>query len=89
MAPKKIPMRLCVACNEMKPKGTLIRIVKSPDGEVTLDFTGKKNGRGAYLCKNRDCFLKAVKAKKLQRAFECAIDEGVLKALEEEMNTLE
>ena len=56
MKPKKIPMRMCMGCNEMKPKKELIRIVKSPEGEISLDFTGKKPGRGAYICRDKECF---------------------------------
>ena len=56
MKPKKIPMRMCLGCNEMKPKKELMRVVKSPEGEISLDFVGKKNGRGAYTCKSSECF---------------------------------
>lgn len=89
MGIKKIPMRQCVGCMEMKPKNELIRVVKSPEGEISLDVSGKKNGRGAYLCKSSDCLAKAIKAKKLQRAFETAIPDSVYKSLEEEMSAVD
>ena len=65
---KKIPMRQCVGCREMRPKRELVRVVKSPEGEITLDFKGKAPGRGAYVCPNVDCLKKARKAKALERA---------------------
>ena len=89
MGIKKIPMRQCVGCMEMKPKNELIRVVKSPEGEISLDVSGKKNGRGAYICKSSDCLAKAIKAKKLQRAFETAIPESVYKSLEEGMSAVD
>lgn len=89
MGIKKIPMRQCVGCMEMKPKNELIRVVKSPEGEISLDVSGKKNGRGAYLCKSSDCLAKAIKAKKLQRAFETTIPDSVYKSLEEEMSAVD
>ena len=81
----KIPMRQCLGCREMKPKKELIRVVHSPDGEVRLDFKGKANGRGAYLCPNPECLKKAVKARALERAFSAAIPEEVYARLREEM----
>lgn len=83
--PKKIPMRQCVGCREMKEKRQLIRVVRSPEGEVTLDFKGKKPGRGAYLCPDPACLARARKAKALQRAFEIPIPDEVFAALEEQM----
>ena len=68
---KKIPMRQCVGCREMRPKRELVRVVKSPEGEITLDFKGKAPGRGAYVCPNVDCLKKARKAKALERGFDC------------------
>lgn len=68
MKTKKIPLRMCLGCNEMKPKRDLIRIVKSSEGEVSLDFTGKKSGRGAYICRNADCFRKAKKARRFEKS---------------------
>ena len=82
---KKIPMRQCLGCREMKPKKELIRVVRSPEGAVTLDFKGKANGRGAYVCPNPACLKKAVKAKALERAFSCQIPQEVYEALEEQM----
>ena len=89
MGIKKIPMRQCVGCMEMRPKNELIRVVKSPEGEISLDVSGKKNGRGAYVCKSSDCLAKAIKAKRLQRAFETAIPDSVYKSLEEEMSAVD
>ena len=67
---KKIPMRMCVACRQMMPKKDLIRIVRTPEGEVVVDLTGRKNGRGAYLCRSRDCLARAIKIRALERALE-------------------
>ncbi len=83
--PKKIPMRQCVGCREMKPKRELIRVVKSPEGEISLDFRGKKPGRGAYVCPQQACLAKARKSKALERAFETALPPEVYQALEEQM----
>ncbi len=82
---KKIPMRQCLGCREMKPKKELIRVVKSPEGEISLDFKGKANGRGAYVCPNAGCLKKAVKAKALERAFSCQIPQEVYEALDAQM----
>lgn len=79
---KKIPMRRCNGCNEQKPKNELIRIVKSPEGEVSLDLTGKKSGRGAYICNNAECLLKAKKSHRIDRAFEMTIPEAVYGQME-------
>ncbi len=83
--PKKIPMRQCVGCREMKEKRELIRVVKSPEGEISLDFKGKKPGRGAYVCPNPDCLKRARKARALERAFETAMPAEVYDALDEQM----
>lgn len=83
--PKKIPMRQCLGCREMRPKGELIRVVRSPEGEISLDFRGKKPGRGAYLCPNGDCLAKVRRSRALERAFSSAVDAGVYEALEEQM----
>ena len=83
--PKKIPMRQCLGCREMKPKKDLIRVVRSPEGEISLDFRGKANGRGAYLCPNPACLKRAVKAKALERALDTAIPEAVYALLGEQM----
>ena len=72
---KKIPMRMCLACREMKPKKELIRIVKSQEG-IFLDATGKKNGRGAYICNNLDCIKKCIKTRALNKAFSCEVEQS-------------
>ena len=82
---KKIPMRQCLGCREMKPKKELIRVVRSPEGEIRLDFKGKANGRGAYVCPDPGCLKKAVKAKALERASSCQIPQEVYDALNEQM----
>ena len=79
---KKMPERKCLGCMQSFPKSSLIRVVRSPEGEVALDKTGKKSGRGAYVCPNADCLKKAVKAKRLDRALECSIPDEVLSSLE-------
>ena len=86
MAERKIPMRKCLGCNEMKPKKELIRAVKSPEGEISLDLTGKKSGRGAYICPDKDCFDKARKGRRLERALETKIPESVYDAMLDELN---
>ena len=83
--PKKIPMRQCVGCREMKEKKSLIRVVKSPEGEVSLDFKGKLPGRGAYVCPDPECLKKARKSRALERAFETAIPPEVYDAMEAEL----
>lgn len=83
---KKIPVRMCCGCKAQKPKRELIRVVKSPDGEISVDKTGKKPGRGAYLCNNKACLKRAEKIKALERAFECAIPPEVYVRLEGEMS---
>lgn len=85
MAVKKIPMRKCLGCMEQKPKKELVRVVKSADGDISLDLTGKKNGRGAYICPEVSCLEKAKKAKRLERAFECSIPAEVYEAMESEL----
>ena len=82
---KKIPMRQCLGCREMKPKRELIRVVRSPEGEISIDFRGKAPGRGAYLCKNSGCLEKAIKGKALERAFSAVIPEEVYEKLLGEM----
>ena len=78
---KKIPMRQCVGCREMKPKMELIRVVKSPEGEISLDFRGKAPGRGAYLCPDAACLKRAIKSKALERACETAIPAEIYDGL--------
>lgn len=85
MKMKKIPQRKCVGCNEMKDKKDLFRIVRSPEGEISLDLTGKKNGRGAYVCPNPECITKAVKEKRLERALEKAVSQDVYQQLLEDL----
>jgi len=84
---KKVPLRQCLGCREMKAKGELIRIVRSPGGEVTLDFNGKKPGRGAYVCPNTDCLKRIEKSKALTRAFGVSIPQEVMDALHAQMET--
>lgn len=86
MANKKIPMRQCVGCGEMKAKKELLRVLKTDDG-VLLDATGKKNGRGAYICANTECLKKARKSKGLERSLKVAIPDEVYDNLEKEMST--
>ena len=82
---KKIPQRKCVGCEEMKDKKALLRIVRSPEGEISLDKTGKKNGRGAYVCPDKECITKAVKQKRLEYALKAPIAPEVLTRLLEEL----
>ena len=82
---KKIPIRQCLGCRENKPKKELIRVVRSPEGEITLDFRGKRNGRGAYICPNPACLKKAIRARALERALETAIPEEIYAQLTEQM----
>jgi predicted RNA-binding protein YlxR (DUF448 family) len=86
---KKIPMRKCVGCQEMKPKKELIRVLRDENGAFSLDTTGRKNGRGAYMCLSRQCFEKAVKTKGLERSFGQAIPKEVYEKLEREMEEIE
>lgn len=88
MKPKKIPLRMCLGCNEMKPKAELLRVVKSPESEISLDSTGKKNGRGAYLCHSATCLEKAVKSKRLERTFQMAVPNEVYESLKKELDSL-
>ncbi len=86
---KKIPERRCTGCGGTFPKRDLVRVVRSPEGEVSLDFTGKKSGRGAYICPKLDCLKKARKAGRISRSLECAVSEEVYTALEEEIALME
>lgn len=79
---RKVPMRMCVGCREMKPKRTLVRVVKPQDGDAHLDLTGKNPGRGAYVCAKLECFKKARKSRGLDHALECKIPDAVLDAIE-------
>ena len=85
MKQKKIPMRQCLGCREMKPKQSLVRVVRSPEGNISLDTKGKASGRGAYVCRNGACLQKARKSKALERAFELEIPEEIYTRLTEEM----
>ncbi len=82
---KKIPLRQCLGCREQKPKKELIRVVRSPEGEISLDFRGKASGRGAYVCPDQNCLKKAVKARAIERALSCAIPEEIYEKLYEQM----
>lgn len=83
---RKLPTRRCVGCGEHFPKNTLIRVVRSPEGEISLDFVGKAAGRGAYLCKSTDCFAKARKARRFEASFSMKIEDTVYEALEERLS---
>lgn len=85
---RKVPMRQCVGCHEMKSKKEMIRVIRMNDGEFLLDATGKKNGRGAYICPNVECLQKAIKSKGLERSFKQAIPKEVYEALAKEMEEL-
>lgn len=85
MIQKKLPVRMCAGCAEHKLKKELVRVVRTPEGEILLDLTGKKSGRGAYVCPNPDCLKKARKARRFERAFDCKIPDEVFDRLEAEM----
>lgn len=85
MQAKRIPMRMCTGCGEMKPKRELVRVVKSAEGEISLDLTGKKAGRGAYVCRSLACLQKARKARRFEKAFSCQIPTEVYDRMEEEL----
>ena len=89
MAAKKIPMRKCLGCNEMKEKRSLIRVVRDPQGEISRDLTGKKSGKGAYVCRSVECYKAAVKSKRFERAFSCAIPTQVYEKMQEELERSE
>ncbi len=88
MKPKKIPMRMCTGCREMKEKRELIRVVRGPDGDVSLDPTGKKSGRGAYVCRRTECLMRAIKQKQLERQLQVTLTEEVSEALNAELERL-
>lgn len=85
MAERKIPLRKCIGCGEMKDKRELVRIVRSKEGAVSVDLTGKKPGRGAYICKSIECLNKAQKAKRLERAFSAAIAPEIYESMRREL----
>jgi len=82
---KKVPMRMCVGCREMKPKKELLRVVKPQEGDARIDFTGKAAGRGAYVCRSPECLKRAQKTKALERALEAAISSDVFESLRGQM----
>ena len=84
-AVRKIPTRRCTGCGEHFPKNTLIRVLRTPEGEVILDLTGKKSGRGAYICKNIACLKKARKSRRIESSLECSISEEIYEKMEEEL----
>ena len=88
MKPKKIPMRMCVGCREMKEKRELIRIVRTPEGEAVLDPTGKKSGRGAYVCRRAECLQRAIRQKQLERQLAITLTQEITEALSGEMEKL-
>ena len=82
---KKIPLRMCTGCGEMKPKKELVRVVRSKEGEISLDLTRRKAGRGAYVCRSLDCLKKARKTRRIERSLDCQIPDEVYDAMEKEM----
>ncbi len=89
MPEKRVPLRKCTGCGEMKPKKEMVRVVKGPEGDISLDATGKKSGRGAYVCPCSECLTAARKARRLEKAFSCRIPEAVYAQLEGELNSYE
>ena len=86
---RKVPMRQCIGCREMKNKKEMIRILRMTEGDIVMDATGKKNGRGAYICPSRECFQKAVKSKGIERSLKMAIPREVYETLEKEIEAIE
>ena len=82
---KKIPMRQCLGCREMKPKRELMRVVRAPEGNISLDLKGKASGRGAYVCRDENCLKKAIKSKALERALNGSVPETLYESLREEL----
>ncbi|MBQ7070500.1 MAG: YlxR family protein [Ruminococcus sp.] len=89
MKSQKTPLRMCLGCSEMKPKKELVRVVKSKEGEISLDLTGKKSGRGAYICRNVTCFQAARKARRFEKSFSCKIEDSVYESLEAQLGNEE
>ena len=83
---RKIPLRRCLGCNEQKPKVELLRVVRTPEGEIVLDFTGKKSGRGAYICRNVKCLRKAAKSHRIDKNLECSIPDEIYERMETELS---
>lgn len=81
---KKIPLRMCIACRELKEKNSMLRIVRNGEGKIFLDFSSKAAGRGAYICDNTECIKKLKKQRLLNKVFSCSVDDGVYSAIEEE-----
>ena len=88
MKEKKLPVRMCTGCNEHKNKRDLIRVVRSPEGEISLDLTGKKSGRGAYVCRQVECLRKARRSRRIERALGCQIPDAIYDAMEEELQAI-
>ena len=88
MKPKKIPMRMCVGCREMKEKREMIRIVKTPEGNAEVDPTGKKSGRGAYICRQTECLRRSIRQKQLERQLEITLTPEIIETLNAEMDLL-
>lgn len=89
MGTRKIPMRQCIGCREMKSKKEMIRVIKTPEDEIMIDATGRKNGRGAYICPSRDCLARAIKSKGLERSFKMSIPTDVYDQLTKEMEEID
>ena len=85
MQTRRVPLRMCTGCGEMKPKKELVRVVRSKEGEISLDLTGRKAGRGAYVCRSLDCLKKARKTRRIERSLDCQIPDEVYDAMEKEM----
>ena len=85
MQKRKVPLRMCAGCGQMKPKKELVRVVKSPEGEISIDLSGRKPGRGAYICRDINCLKAARKARRLEKSFSCRIPDEVYDRLEEEL----
>ena len=85
MQQRKTPIRKCLGCNEMKPKKELVRVVRTPEGEISVDLTGRKNGRGAYICRSKDCLKKARKQRSISKALNCEITDEVFEQLLEQI----
>jgi predicted RNA-binding protein YlxR (DUF448 family) len=86
---KKVPMRQCIGCQEMKSKKEMIRVIRTPEGEICIDATGRKNGRGAYVCRDLTCLKKAAKNHGIERSLKMQIPEDVYLRLEEEMKDID
>lgn len=83
---KKVPLRMCTGCGQMKPKKEMLRVVRDKEGAISLDFKGKKPGRGAYVCRSLECLKKSRKGRRLEKAFQCSIPDEIYQKLEEEFS---